>query len=152
MLHYAILCCKWCMFNYTWANLWTCQTLKHTLTGSSKSPVHFAPVQYEEIFSIYYQTVITEQTLSNTITVLDRHRHANVLKRQREDCHLKQTLQMFQHIRMISEGSCDTEDLSNDAENSAAHHKNLYFNIMQPWWAEETSFKTSKNLTEPKLN
>jgi len=23
------------------------------------------------------------------------------------------------HIRMISEGSCDTEDLSNDAENSA---------------------------------
>ncbi len=52
---------------------------------------------------------------------------------------------MFQHIRMISEGSCDTEDLSNDAENSAAHHKNnLYFNIMQPWWAEETSFKTSK--------
>ncbi len=29
-----------------------------------------------------------------------------------------------QHIRMISEGSCDTEDWSNDAENSAAHHKN----------------------------
>ncbi len=24
-----------------------------------------------------------------------------------------------QHIRMISEGSCDTEDCSNDAENSA---------------------------------
>ncbi len=24
-----------------------------------------------------------------------------------------------QHIRMISEGSCDTEDWSNDAENSA---------------------------------
>jgi len=25
------------------------------------------------------------------------------------------------HIRMISEGSCDTEDWSNDAENSALH-------------------------------
>jgi len=27
--------------------------------------------------------------------------------------------QANQHIRMISKGSCDTEDLSNDAENSA---------------------------------
>ncbi len=25
---------------------------------------------------------------------------------------------------MISEGSCDTEDWSNDAENAAAHHMN----------------------------
>ncbi len=25
---------------------------------------------------------------------------------------------------MISEGSCDTEDWSNDTENSALHHKN----------------------------
>ncbi len=31
---------------------------------------------------------------------------------------------------MISEGSCDTEDWSNDAENTAAHHRNkLHFNI-----------------------
>ncbi len=29
-----------------------------------------------------------------------------------------------QLIRMISEGSCDTEDGRNDAENSALHHKN----------------------------
>ncbi len=29
-----------------------------------------------------------------------------------------------QHIRMISEGSCDTEDWSNDAENTALHHRN----------------------------
>ncbi len=28
-----------------------------------------------------------------------------------------------QHIRMISEGSCDTEDWNNDAENPALHHK-----------------------------
>ncbi len=35
-----------------------------------------------------------------------------------------------QYIRLISEGSCDTEDWSNDAENSAAHHRNqLHFNI-----------------------
>ncbi len=29
------------------------------------------------------------------------------------------------HIRMISEGSCDAEDWSNDAEISALHHRNL---------------------------
>ncbi len=30
---------------------------------------------------------------------------------------------------MISEGSCDTEDWSNDAENSALNHRNkLHFN------------------------
>ncbi len=35
-----------------------------------------------------------------------------------------------QNIRMISEGSCDTEDWSNDAENSALHHRNkLHFKI-----------------------
>jgi len=35
-----------------------------------------------------------------------------------------------QHIRVISEGSCDTEDWSNDAENSALHHRNkLHFKI-----------------------
>ncbi len=33
-----------------------------------------------------------------------------------------------QHIRMISEGSCDTEVWSNDAENSDLHHKSkLHF-------------------------
>ncbi len=31
-----------------------------------------------------------------------------------------------QHIRMISEESCDTEDWSNDAENTAAHHRNKW--------------------------
>ncbi len=37
-----------------------------------------------------------------------------------------------QHMRMISEGSCDTEDWSNDAENSAAHHRNkLHFNVFK---------------------
>jgi len=31
---------------------------------------------------------------------------------------------------MISEGSCDTEDWSNDAENSASHNRNkLHFKI-----------------------
>uniref|UniRef100_A0A673JLY9 SEC63 domain-containing protein n=1 Tax=Sinocyclocheilus rhinocerous TaxID=307959 RepID=A0A673JLY9_9TELE len=34
------------------------------------------------------------------------------------------------HIRMISEGSCDTEDCSDDAENAALHHTNkLHFKI-----------------------
>jgi len=31
---------------------------------------------------------------------------------------------------MISEGSCDTEDRNNDADNSALHHRNkLDFNV-----------------------
>ncbi len=34
-----------------------------------------------------------------------------------------------QYIRMISEGSCDTEDWSNDAENSALCHRNKLFKI-----------------------
>ncbi len=34
------------------------------------------------------------------------------------------------HIIMISEGSCETEDWSNDAENSALHHRNtLHFKM-----------------------
>ncbi len=33
---------------------------------------------------------------------------------------------------MICEGSCDTEDWSNDAENSALHHRNrLHFKYIQ---------------------
>ncbi len=41
-----------------------------------------------------------------------------------------------QNIGMISKGSCDIEDLSNDAENSAFHHRNklhfkMYYNRKQ---------------------
>ncbi len=32
---------------------------------------------------------------------------------------------------MISKGSCDTEDWSNDAENSALHHRNKYIKILK---------------------
>ncbi len=40
------------------------------------------------------------------------------------------TLIINQHIIMISEGSCDTEDWSNDAENSALRHRNkLHFKV-----------------------
>ncbi len=36
----------------------------------------------------------------------------------------------LKHIWMISEGSCDTEDWSNDAENTDLHHRNkLHFKI-----------------------
>ncbi len=34
------------------------------------------------------------------------------------------TLIINEHIRLISEGSCDTEDCSNDAENSVLRHRN----------------------------
>ncbi len=40
------------------------------------------------------------------------------------------TLNINQNIRVISEGSYDTEDWSNDAENPALFHRNkLYFRI-----------------------
>ncbi len=44
---------------------------------------------------------------------------------------------------MISEGSCDTEDWSNDAENSALHQIKLYVKIEQysnlfDWWYIKT--------------
>ncbi len=38
-------------------------------------------------------------------------------------------------IKMISEGSCDTDAWINDAENSALHHRNtLYFKV---YWNRE---------------
>ncbi len=50
----------------------------------------------------------------------------HILHKQYEAAQLFSTLIMIsvswaskQHIRMISEGSCDTEDWSNEAENSA---------------------------------
>ncbi len=39
---------------------------------------------------------------------------------------------------MISEGSCDTEDWSNDAEKSALHHRN---NILKYIQIEKDYFK-----------
>ncbi len=63
------------------------------------------------------------------------------------------TLIINQHIRMISEGSCDTEDWSNDAENSLLRHRNnitvcfLNTGLM----SIRDSIKNIKNLTDPKL-
>ncbi len=37
------------------------------------------------------------------------------------------TLKINQHIIIISDGSCDTEDWSNDAENSALHQINKLY-------------------------
>ncbi len=43
---------------------------------------------------------------------------------------------------MISEASCDTEDCSNYAENSAFHHKNkLHFKIYTILQIENSYFK-----------
>ncbi len=40
------------------------------------------------------------------------------------------TIIINHHIIMISEGSCDTEDWSNDAENAALLHRNkLYVKV-----------------------
>ncbi len=44
-----------------------------------------------------------------------------------------------QYIRMISEGSCDTEDCSNDAENTALITEMNY--ILQYIQTENSSFK-----------
>ncbi len=45
---------------------------------------------------------------------------------------IKVTRAANQHIRMISEESCDTEDWSNDAENTALHHRNKLHFITYP--------------------
>ncbi len=44
-----------------------------------------------------------------------------------------------QHIGVISEGSCDTEDWSNDAENSDLITEINY--ILQSFWIENSYFK-----------
>ncbi len=45
---------------------------------------------------------------------------------------------------MISEGSCDTEDWSNDAENSALLHRNtLYLKYIK----QETNFINCNNIS-----
>ncbi len=42
----------------------------------------------------------------------------------------KVSWEVNQNIRMISGGSCDTEDWSNDADNSALHHRSkLHFKM-----------------------
>ncbi len=62
---------------------------------------------------------------------------------------------------MISEGSCDTEDWSNDAENSSLLHRN-YFTILLFFYciidqintaftSLRDSIKNIKTLTDPKL-
>ena len=49
------------------------------------------------------------------------------------------------HIRMISEGSCDTEDWSNDAENSALitgiNYSLKYIQIENSYFKKEKYFK-----------
>ncbi len=57
-------------------------------------------------FGTFYSSKITQKYIFNIDTIQNISWAAN------------------QHIRMISEGSCDTEDWSNDAENSALHHMN----------------------------
>ncbi len=39
-------------------------------------------------------------------------------------------LELQTSIQMISEGSCEAEDWSNDAENSALHHRNNKLNFI----------------------
>ncbi len=52
-----------------------------------------------------------------------------------------------QHIRLISEGSCDTEAWSKDAENSAMIE--LHFKYLFYTGENKSSYK---NLTDPKLS
>ncbi len=51
-----------------------------------------------------------------------------------------------QHIRMISEGSCDVEDWSNHAENSALNHTEIN-DILKYIPIEQSYFKLQKYFT-----
>ncbi len=54
-----------------------------------------------------------------------------------------------QHIRVISEGSCDTEDWSNDDENSALRQG--INSILKQFTIENSSFKLLYYLTCQKM-
>ncbi len=122
-------------------------------------------------------TVSTKKILS-TVLQLFNIKYSNIKYSQNVSALITRNVYWTanQHIRMISEGSCDTEDWSNNAENSALHHMNkLYFKIYsdrkQSLWnviifhsitvllyfwinkcsIKETAFKNVNNLTDPKF-
>ncbi len=52
------------------------------------------------------------------------------VQKNKKAAQLSPILIINQHITMISEGSCYTEDWNNDDENSALHHRNkLYLKV-----------------------
>ncbi len=68
------------------------------------------------IFATESSFVIVTHIRSATLIINQHIRSATLIINQ----HIRSaTLIINQHIIMISEGSCDTEDWSNDAENSA---------------------------------
>ncbi len=54
------------------------------------------------IFGSFYSSKYPEKNYSTVLNIYDDNNNNN---------------NVYQHIIMISEGSCDTEDWSNDAEN-----------------------------------
>ncbi len=59
--------------------------------------------------------------LNKEINPVTQHGHIKLIKNESKDVFRHVSWTPNQHIRMISEGSCDTENWSNDAENSAAN-------------------------------
>ncbi len=59
---------------------------------------------------------IKHQKLFSTFTII------NTIINNRAPVIIDNNCPSNQHICMISEGSCDTDDWSNDAENSALHY------------------------------
>ncbi len=93
---------------------------------------------------VIVKTILQKMYISNKCISFELTIHQKILENnasripQKYEVELFSTLIMIRnyswatspHVRMISEGSCDTEDWSNDAENSALHRKNkLYFII-----------------------
>ncbi len=74
---------------------------------------------------------IVTKNISNKCCSSELSTHENSLEKISVSTKIiKLKLENQLHIRIISEGSCDTEDWRNDAENTAAHHRNkLQFNI-----------------------
>ncbi len=68
--------------------------------------------------------------LFNFVFIKESKKKVSLVPKNNMKQHKFQHFIINQHIRMISEGSCDTEDWSNDAENSALCHRNkLYFKV-----------------------
>uniref|UniRef100_A0A8C1X2N4 phosphatidate phosphatase n=1 Tax=Cyprinus carpio TaxID=7962 RepID=A0A8C1X2N4_CYPCA len=80
----------------------------------------------------------------------DQNRSADPFKPfQSKYINIKTVCTVRNYSNIISEGSCDTEDWSNDAENSALHHRNkLHFKIYSNR-KQNLFFLSSPNVSRP---
>ncbi len=127
-----------CSWSISHSLLWQCQSVLQSRQ---------TPAQRRNVWLLIMslESVLWPQPLNGAVWVCDRHPNsfANVPFLFSSHTDWRQTVLLAgvgaqwaanQHISMSSEGSCDTEDWSDDAENTALRHRNkLYFKIYENW-------------------